>query len=823
MMKYIFNLVPSKSLKQKTINKIKFSKKLSVKYLGNMNEYNLENETITPVLYTTNNIAISINCDIEFDKLNNFINNILFPFDLYCENCKKKIKKSIYLNNYYNCSLFNNIEKIKKYKYVINIDDITDIEIFRYGFFESCLSLLMNMKTSFINVGKNKYDFVDYKPWLKPEFINGQISVEDLFYNSDIKISKINIFETSLVADYLLNIDYKDDNNMYLMMKTLFLKSQFPLKVINNFESDNYIKKDIYSMYSNSYDKLYRKIKSYDTITFDIFDTLITRKLVNPDDLFKLIDDKIKFKLDRPFIEIRKEAEIVARTEFDRDVSIDDIYITMEKINNYSSAKVKKLKKLELDLEMEVLIPRDDMVKLYNKLIKDKKNIDIISDMYLPKKVIIKILKNCGIEVYRNLFISCDINKRKDNGVMWDYYFSENNEKTIHVGDNYISDYVEVLKRGKQAIKILSGSDFYRDSYNSKISSASNSLVLGNLYNRYLLNSPFFDKNKFNNNLELYGKYLLAPIFSTFFKWFEQNNFSKNILFISREGYYLQKIYKEYCKIFNCNEINNKYFLTSRRAVSYAYCKTNKDLLELLDMEFHGTISDLFIKRYGFVLEYENNTIINLPNDKDIISEIVLSNSKELLKNAAIERREYLNYINKDFSKIINNSPCIIDLGYSGTTQYYLSKLLNKKIDGYYFALTNNLKPKKCGCDILGCFNVNKTKIDIKNLFYTKALVMESFLSAPEGQLIKFYNGSPVFNDSTFNIGKKDLLDEIYDGIIKGFKLIKKEELNFSIESINEHYRFVCNFIKNSNDKLEKVFYLDDDFCTNGKKVNKMI
>ena len=34
----------------------------------------------------------------------------------------------------------------------------------------------------------------------------------------------------------------------------------------------------------------------------------------------------------------------------------------------------------------------------------------------------------------------------------------------------------------------------------------------------------------------------------------------------------------------------------------------------------------------------------------------------------------------------------IIDLGYSGTAQYYLAKLMNKSIDGAYFVTSDNLK-----------------------------------------------------------------------------------------------------------------------------------
>ena len=184
---------------------------------------------------------------------------------------------------------------------------------------------------------------------------------------------------------------------------------------------------------------------------------------------------------------------------------------------------------------------------------------------------------------------------------------------------------------------------------------------------------------------------------------------------------------------------------------------------------------------------------------------------------------KFLKYINNVCPDIKDNNYAIVDLGYSGTTQYYLSKLLNLKITGYYFALTNKKTPEKLGCTIMGCFNVDKNIIDENNNFYKKSLYLESFLSAPDGQLIRFKNNKPVFKDSTFNKNRIKDLDLIYDGIIKQMSFYKEENIRpFTTKAINIHYNFICEFLNNCQGELEKVLYIDDTYCRDGNVINKI-
>ena len=64
--------------------------------------------------------------------------------------------------------------------------------------------------------------------------------------------------------------------------------------------------------------------KDYDIVCFDIFDTLITRSVEKPTDIFVVMQrlyniDDIRWSINRI------NAEIIARKKYNKDVNIDEI------------------------------------------------------------------------------------------------------------------------------------------------------------------------------------------------------------------------------------------------------------------------------------------------------------------------------------------------------------------------------------------------------------------------------------------------------------------------------------------------------------------
>jgi HAD superfamily hydrolase (TIGR01549 family) len=187
-------------------------------------------------------------------------------------------------------------------------------------------------------------------------------------------------------------------------------------------------------------------VDRFDVISFDVFDTLISRKVANPTDIFDLIEKKTG---KRGFAKKRVMAEMYARGKTPKgieDVSIDDIYSELK------NGGFGYLEQNEIDEELDSCYKNPAGYKLYSLAREKNKMIIAVSDMYLPPDIILKILVNAGYPDVSRLFVSGEYGKTKSTGHLFSLVLDElniDNNKIMHIGDNYRSD---ILGAGKAGI-----------------------------------------------------------------------------------------------------------------------------------------------------------------------------------------------------------------------------------------------------------------------------------------------------------------------------------------------------------------------------------
>ena len=171
--------------------------------------------------------------------------------------------------------------------------------------------------------------------------------------------------------------------------------------------------------------------------TWDIFDTLITRKGILPRSIFVLIQQKAKI---RSFEMVRIEAE---QSLIRRGVryTIDDIYDELHNITKLPKETCEKLKNLEIELEIEQCIP------IVENLRQVKAGDILISDMYLSEKIIRKMLDKAGLFAPVEIIIT---NHGKSSGEIWQQ-FAEKGKFLFHIGDNINSDIKNAYQAGFDA------------------------------------------------------------------------------------------------------------------------------------------------------------------------------------------------------------------------------------------------------------------------------------------------------------------------------------------------------------------------------------
>ncbi len=196
---------------------------------------------------------------------------------------------------------------------------------------------------------------------------------------------------------------------------------------------------------TRSYKSFIEAIDSAKTVSFDIFDTLITRIVPKPDDLFDMAEVRLDASLDvkTDFHRYRKAAEATLRlAKNSGDVSYDEIYEELQK-RPESKHYANEARHTEEELELRLTIARNQVVRGLNEAIERGKRVILTSDMYLQQKQVERLLEKAGVKGYHKLYLSSEEGLRKDDVSMWHHLIEHENAKDpsfIHIGDNEHSD-----------------------------------------------------------------------------------------------------------------------------------------------------------------------------------------------------------------------------------------------------------------------------------------------------------------------------------------------------------------------------------------------
>jgi len=898
IVKIFHKIIPFKIVKRKIVNKVFGSRKLykSLNIVQNQGTIVDGNQELVLENLTYLNKSIAVHLHLFYtdlaEEFNKYLNNIPYTFDLYISvpyktnihKIESEFKKNININKVIvkeseNSGrdygpmfvLFKN--ELKEYDYVLHIHSKKSLRTGReqsewrryllnnllgtrelvmkyFNLMENWnvgiayprtfddISYLCHSHLGSINLAREFYKRLELE--FKDEYLN--FSAGSMFWCKGELLK--DLFELDLEwEDFGKDIGQEDGTLEYVLERIwdpLIKKKKMNFASYDNRDNKfylNYLDINLQDYKSLTKDNFPKILMNYPIISFDIFDTLVTRKVYEPDDNFILLDSQItnRFNLKEGlFFKLRKNAEKSVRKakNYQGDCSIHEIYEEifkeLSKTTNISYENVLEMKQMEIDNDIKSIIPRKDMLEIYNKLLENNKKIILISDMYYTKEIIEKILNKCGYYDYSDLLVSSEIGLRKDNGTMWEYFYKKYNN-TIHVGDNEESDWHKVICRYKAALHIMQGRKMFKmSSYNNDTNEfMENRIMQGLIINKGLFNSPFaINDNKIINTTYNLGYAILGPLFLYYFNWLI-NSLEENakLLFVSREGYYLQKIYKHIIsKSKKAKELENIYFLISRKAISVPNIRRIEDIKKIFMTQYDGNLKELFYYRLGVMLSNKYNNInIMLPNDIDYVMKIAEENFDLIQENAKHEKENYEKYIYKtvDFSQ--DKDFTIVDLGYSGTAQFELSKFLNKKISGAYFLVSNNLKPLSIGAKVISCFipTVYNYRFD-ENPLGRYSFYLESFLTSPDGQLFNFdEDGNPIFLRENNKKEYMEKLDIIYQGIIDfiddmvQMNVIDIVDYKLDKEFILKNFENFAENNKHMSNEVTDVLKVEDLYASN--------
>ena len=155
--------------------------------------------------------------------------------------------------------------------------------------------------------------------------------------------------------------------------------------------------------------------------SFDVFDTLLARKVLNPCDIFSVIETKF------PFPDFRKKR---GDAQCNSNGTMDDIYVKFGEMYGVEKDVCDKLKDFEIEMEIQYSY----LIQTNCNRVKDG---DIlISDMYLSSEQIMRILVAHGFNKKVKIYASP---AGKSSGMIWPLIQKEYTIQ-LHLGDNEYSD-----------------------------------------------------------------------------------------------------------------------------------------------------------------------------------------------------------------------------------------------------------------------------------------------------------------------------------------------------------------------------------------------
>jgi predicted HAD superfamily hydrolase len=516
------------------------------------------------------------------------------------------------------------------------------------------------------------------------------------------------------------------------------------------------------------------KINSSTYISFDIFNTAILRDVLEPRDVFELVQKQYESIYQcslTNYAQQRQKAEKKARQKARQqrritEITFDEIFDCFQKDYGLDVYLASTLQKLELEAEINLCRQNEYIFSLYRYCLSQQKKIVFISDMYLPSETIDRILRNSGYEEFEELLVSAEFGKTKERGELYQLAIEKvgcRADGILHIGDNYRSDIISAQKNGLKTYyyespleRALKNKQFQREKL-SKIFNLHNSLeksvYLATIINKYY-SQPHSQENNFWYDL---GFKNLGILFLSFIGWLNETASEdgiEKIFFLSRDGHIMKRVYDLSVKVFD-RLPDAEYLYASRRALNIPSIKKLDEVA--LDFLVSGTsvlkVSQ-FLSRAGLeprsYIEQLQQVEINNLDEEIITSEQYqkLRNFYQLIaediEKLAVSERDKLTQYLTSINFFERQKIAVVDIGWHGSMQYSLAKIakvLEKEIDikGYYFATKVGAKKfQKKGMKMSSylCDCGNPTYY--KNTIRLSTEIFEFIHSAPHGSAIKY-------------------------------------------------------------------------------------
>ena len=536
-------------------------------------------------------------------------------------------------------------------------------------------------------------------------------------------------------------------------------------------------------------EELKNKINQATLVSFDVFDTLLFRKVNSPEVIFDLVGKHFEIY---GFRKLRMdEQDIASRRVYEKyqypHANMEEIY---ESLAQHKEIPVdwEKVKEYEMQMEKDALVANTEMLEIFQYVKQAGKKVVATSDMYLSAAFLKSVLEENGFVGFDHVYCSADEHKAKFNKELFEYVATRekvNYKDILHIGDKARDD-------GEIPASFGINTHIYnREVDLKKVQNAQASDIDNGLYKiLYNPNKSFM----YNLGVEVGG-----PLYMGLFLWLSEKikNSDKTIYFLSRDGYNLYHIFKD------LGYKNIEYLYTSRRALimagitqmnetdisvlpPYTFGQTVKEILDYL---FIPTEKINHLKQAGFKSFDE---VIRNKEDMEKFHELYRLDKEVFLERCQYERENAKKYMEK--IGFLDKDTIVFDCGWNGSSQKLLDRF--KKAIGceyqnffYYFGIQNTIKSRR---QLHGkhyeayAFDFYKNYA-LQNCVKEAVVMYELFFSAPHESVYYYSEDEIVFEEGAGNSEREEMLKGIMDYLHMAIPFTEKYPVEYSPEIASGH------------------------------------
>lgn len=542
-----------------------------------------------------------------------------------------------------------------------------------------------------------------------------------------------------------------------------------------------------------------KKLRTFEIISFDVFDTLIVRTVNDPKDVFTLLAVEMGFN---DFKNARIVSEKLARERHQasfgtREINIADIYDVLHERYGID----KKWMYREIEIEKEVCVANPYFLEIYNQLVKLNKKIIVMTDMYLPKDVIIDILANCGFSCFAEVYVSNELKMCKGDGTLPKYVNEHfiKGSRAIHIGDNYTPDIRQTRVNGFQTSyypSVHEASKPYQDVIDTNLSSIFYRGCINNAIHTGLWDKSIYYEHGFK----------VGGILTYGFCQYLENLCDKKgvdlILFCARDCDIISKVYKKYF-----NKIESEYISISRFAIfmaapeRYLYDLLNRSIrkkvkeaseYDEIAVALRNVDLDYLLPHIEAETEYYADDLLTTDNI-DAVCNCIMNHVQDVVDHNGRYReaaKVYFGTLLKEHNKIL-----VVDVGWSGSCITALKYLLEKDYPKKQLSIYGALMFSNCNMTTACSFSDstlnayicgpdhNKDLLDIQNKnAEINNLCLEYLFSSPTNSILYYdfdENGTVITVENSNKINNKDQINDFHAGIMEFVSQYKKNTKKF--------------------------------------------